>query len=189
MNKKISLSLFLAASTLLIGCDKLKGVEQASNPPAAQTQPIPAQQAAQQPQVLPAVQQSAAAQDPMLMVFNQSVKITAMARNIVIDDKNNQGSLVVYRVENISKKPITSVVWTTAFTLNNQVFHTANVNVNLAKQPLQAHSATEVRALDLFQSMPAQAKAIFQDPTQQVGVLIVARELSFADGSKFIVSE
>ena len=186
MKKNISLALILAASTLFVGCDKLKGVSKQPQP-APQTQQT-SNQATPNPQQAPA-HQAPAQQDPMLMVFNQSVKLTAMSRSIVLDENKNEGSLVVYRLDNVSKKPITSVVWTTAFTVNDQVFNTSNVTVNLEKQPLQPNTSTEVRALDLFKTMPEQVQAIFKNPNQKLNVLFVAREVTFADGSKVIVSE
>ncbi|MDD7424826.1 MAG: hypothetical protein SOW21_06350 [[Actinobacillus] rossii] len=186
MKKNISLALILATSTLFVGCDKLKGVSQQPQP-APQTQQT-SNQATPNPQQAPA-HQAPAQQDPMLMVFNQSVKLTAMSRSIVLDENKNEGSLVVYRLDNVSKKPITSVVWTTAFTVNDQVFNTSNVTVNLEKQPLQPNTSTEVRALDLFKTMPEQVQAIFKNPNQKLNVLFVAREVTFADGSKVIVSE
>ena len=196
MKKSIGLTLLLAVTTLLSACDKLKGIETS----AQSAQPMPSQTSEQaevqisapttSSKSLPtALQLQAEPQDPMLMVFNQSVKVTAMARNIVIDEDKNEGSLIIYRVENISKKPITSVAWTTAFTLNNHIIYTTNIAIDLNKQVLPAGSATEVRALDLFKNMPEQSKVIIQDPTKQLGVIIVAREVSFADGSKVIVSE
>ena len=186
MKKNISLALILAASTLFVGCDKLKGVSKQPQP-APQTQQT-SNQATPNPQQAPA-HQAPAQQDPMLMVFNQSVKLTAMSRSIVLDENKNEGSLVVYRLDNVSKKPITSVVWTTAFTVNDQVFNTSNVTVNLEKQPLQPNTSTEVRALDLFKTMPEQVQAIFKNPNQKLNVVFVAREVTFADGSKVIVSE
>lgn len=197
MKKNISLALILAASTLFVGCDKLKGVSKQPQP-APQTQqtsnqatPNPQQAPAHQPAPAsaPAPAPAPAQQDPMLMVFNQSVKLTAMSRSIVLDENKNEGSLVVYRLDNVSKKPITSVVWTTAFTVNDQVFNTSNVTVNLEKQPLQPNTSTEVRALDLFKTMPEQVQAIFKNPNQKLNVVFVAREVTFADGSKVIVSE
>lgn len=189
MKKNISLALILAASTLFVGCDKLKGVSKQPQP-APQTQQT-SNQATPNPQQAPAHQPASAPaqQDPMLMVFNQSVKLTAMSRSIVLDENKNEGSLVVYRLDNVSKKPITSVVWTTAFTVNDQVFNTSNVTVNLEKQPLQPNTSTEVRALDLFKTMPEQVQAIFKNPNQKLNVVFVAREVTFADGSKVIVSE
>lgn len=191
MKKNISLALILAASTLFVGCDKLKGVSKQPQP-APQTQQT-SNQATPNPQQAPAHQPAPASapaqQDPMLMVFNQSVKLTAMSRSIVLDENKNEGSLVVYRLDNVSKKPITSVVWTTAFTVNDQVFNTSNVTVNLEKQPLQPNTSTEVRALDLFKTMPEQVQAIFKNPNQKLNVVFVAREVTFADGSKVIVSE
>lgn len=189
MKKSIGLTLLLAITTLLTACDKLKDVETSPQPAQQASSQTSEQSTPQKSAPTTALQLQSASQDPMLMVFNQSIKITAMARNIVIDAEKNEGSLVIYRVENISKKPITSVAWTTAFTLNNQIIYTTNIAIDLSKQTLPAGSSTEVRALDLFKNMPEQSKAIIQDPTNQLGVIIVAREVSFADGSKVIVSE
>ncbi|PVX31667.1 hypothetical protein C8D76_1264 [Pasteurella langaaensis DSM 22999] len=185
MKKSLSLTLLLAIVTLT-ACDKLKGVEKPAQP-APQTQ-VPTAQPQSLTDALQHQSQSGT-QDLMLALFNQSVKVTAMARNIVTDAEKNEGSLVVYRVENTSKKPLTSVAWTTAFTLNNQIIYTTNVVLDLNKQPIPAGSATDVRTLDLFKNMSEQSKAIIQDPTKQLGVIIVAREVSFADGSRVIVSE
>lgn len=191
MNKKVSLALLLAASTLFVGCDKIKGVEK--NAPATQNQQNTQQQAqTTQGQPLPAIQPSQAElsqQELMLQVFNKSVNISAISRNIAQDNQKNEGMLITYRIENKGQKAIASVAWRSVFTLNNQAVHTTNVGVNLAQQPFQPGATIEVKALDLFKAMPKPAQEIIKDPKQSLNILFVAREITFADGSKVVISE
>ena len=42
--------------------------------------------------------------------------------------------------------------------------------------------------MDYFKSMSKEAQTALKDPKKQVNVLIVAREISFSDGSKIVVS-
>lgn len=192
MNKKVSLALLLAASTLFMGCDKVKGVEKNTTAPQNQQTSTQQTQANTQGQPLPAMQPSQpepSQQELMLKIFNQSVNIVAISRSIAQDNKKNDSVLIGYKIENKGQKAIASVAWRSVFTLNNQVVHTTNVGINLAQQPIQPGATIEAKALDLFKAMPKQTQDIFKNPNQSLNILFVAREITFSDGSKVVISE
>lgn len=178
----------LVAASLLSACEKLSTAKPQSQPPA--------QQAANQQQgnALPLtapetpIEEETTEQDPLLAAFNQSVKIAATARTIAQDKNKGTGSLVTYQINNISAKPILSVKWTTAFLDGNTILFNENIIADFSKEPLAARQDKSIQVMDYFKSMSKEAQTALKDPKKQVNVLIVAREISFSDGSKIVVS-
>ncbi|WP_143228887.1 hypothetical protein [Actinobacillus succinogenes] len=178
----------LVASSFLTACEKLATAKPYSQQPAQQA---PSQQ---QGNVLPLtapetpIEDDLPAQDPLLTAFNQSVKIVATARTIARDKSKGTGSLVTYQINNTSAKPIQSVKWTTAFTSGNTILFDENIVADFSKEPLSAQQDKSIQVMDYFKSMSKEAQTALRDPKKQINVIIVAREISFSDGSKIIVS-
>lgn len=178
----------LVAASLLTACEKLSTAKPQSQQPA--------QQAANQQQgnALPLtapetpIEDETLEQDPLLTAFNHSVKIAATARTIAQDKNKGTGSLVTYQINNISAKPILSVKWTTAFLDGNTILFNENIIADFSKEPLAAQQDKSIQVMDYFKSMSKEAQTALKDPKKQVNVLIVAREISFSDGSKIVVS-
>lgn len=178
MDKKniaLSIGTLMVASFLIAGCNEK---EQANKNEVQSTQEVSTQQTIQPEQ-----------NDEALNQFNQSIKISAVARNLVEDEQKNQGSKFVYAFENTSNKPIQSVRWVSVYNVDSKIIYNADITADFSKQPLEQKASRNMEVLLMNNDIPEVSRQFFVDPDTPMNVIIVAREITFMDGSKIEVKD
>lgn len=132
-----------------------------------------------------AATQQKVAEDPNLKSFNQNVSINLTQRGIAT--QNNQNIVVlIYEVTNKGKNRIKNLNWSSAFTVNNQVFFIQEIKTKLDKDIASGKKESITVTLPLG-NLPEPAKQIFSTNEVSVGHLTVAKQIDFTNGKKIVV--
>lgn len=130
----------------------------------------------------------AAAAATGLQAFNQNVKITLVRRATAVQN-NQRVAMLVYEVTNRGRNNIKAVNWSSAFTLNNEIFFIhEGINPKFEK-PLRANQKETVTLTLLLDRLPANVRPVFEKNDIPIGHRTVARQIDFTNGKKIVVTD
>ena len=194
----------LSLSSLLV-MNTLNAAEPAKAKPAAKAQPQKAQSKAQ-PQAAaapkkeaakakeapkakqPAQQKpaNAAPADANLKRFNQNIGLNFTQRGVVKTKDNKEMVTLRYTIENRGKSEIKSVTWVGAYMVGNEAIFVQEIPLTFNK-PLKAKAKEDITIQVPLANLPQKARQYFLSKDANIGVLNVARNVTFTDGKQINV--
>lgn len=123
-----------------------------------------------------------------LDAFNQSVGITLVQRATGVQD-NQPVAILVYEVKNKGKNSIKGLEWSSAFTLNNQIFFIQEGIQPQFEKGLDASKVETVTLTLLLNNLPENIRTVFATNDAPIGHLPVAKQINFTDGTNIVVQE
>lgn len=133
--------------------------------------------------VAPAVSQAQG-----LSEFNQNVQVSLVQRATAI--QNNQPiALLVYEVTNKGKNNIKSLHWSSALTVNDQIFFVQEEIEPIFEKALEPNQKETVTLTLYLDKLPDNVKAVLASNETPIGHLTVAKQIDFTNGKKIVVKE
>lgn len=131
---------------------------------------------------------SKTSQVPGLDSFNKNVTIKLVQRGN--DIKNNQPvAIFVYEVTNKGRNKIKSLHWTSAFTVNEQIFLLQEDIIPVFEKALQPKQKETVTLTLLLDKIPDNARKLLASLETPIGHITIAKQIDFTNGKKIIVKE
>ncbi|GJH42981.1 hypothetical protein K7G90_000987 [Pasteurella canis] len=122
-----------------------------------------------------------------LKQFNSIVKITPAERYITQDAQNNDLAAMTYHVQNLSDKPIKTILWNSVYILDSNFLYTHDLPI-IFEAPLAPRSQQMIAETVLINNIPRKNRPLVLNTKNPIKVIIIAREIIFDDGTKVTVS-
>lgn len=123
-----------------------------------------------------------------LEAFNKSVGITLVQRATAVQD-NQPVAVLVYEVKNKGKNSIKSLHWASAFTVNNQIFFVQEEIQPQFEKALGENQTETITITLLLDKLPENIRNVFASTEAPIGHITVAKQITFADGTRIEVKE
>lgn len=120
--------------------------------------------------------------------FNDSVSLRFFGYELAQDSRGQPMLSFKYSIENKTKRNIRIVQWAVNYIHNGKIILTQDTPVTF-KDNLKRRTTAELVFSVPVAELPAEAKAVFQNPQVRLHAQFDARQIVFSNGAKIIVAK